>query len=629
MTKTILSLLLLLQLVTMLEKSATEAITAATFNVLGLTSKFKQNCLLNDVCNFNFDFCLIQETKCSENATFQDIRYKLVLTNCDKFYGLGLAYNSVKFSLIQVKEYGKRVCYYQLMHNQDKGKKIDIINVYGPTNILAKTNQKESSDFNGNLTSCLKNFKSNLWFIGGDFNSKFGNKQSEIQGSHSKECQNENGIKLEEFMQEHTLYATNTTFKKKSKHKTTWTGYLKGKTVYNVIDFILIHQRLKKFLIDTNTYLGTLTQSDHKLLITKIKQTKSCKCWTNRKSQNKFDFSSCNHQNKFKQKMEKLGSDSFHNILKNTKETSHSCFSLVKKKTSNIRYNDKDIENLARHQKDLRNLIECCKDPENCKALEMQRNEIKRTIKRKCIEICNKELESKLKIIESLDYNRQMHAAIKELNIRPKNSATCIQMKNLVDHYQKKFGTADNSHHQKWNPEMLNYPFKKIQVSEVEIAISKLKVNKSPGNRISPEEFKSLGEKAINMLFTALNQAIQDNKYELFNHGIIIPIPKKGKASNAANTRPITSLNTTRKILSIIILERIRLFAEEYLPNSQAAYRPTRSTTDIVWAHKIAVEQALKIKSKLKISGIDLSSAFDTINRKKLFETHESMIPFS
>ena len=78
MTKTIPPLLLLLQLVTMLEKSATEAITAATFYVRGLTSKIKQNCLLNDVCNFKIDSCLIQDTKCSENATIQDHKYKLV-----------------------------------------------------------------------------------------------------------------------------------------------------------------------------------------------------------------------------------------------------------------------------------------------------------------------------------------------------------------------------------------------------------------------------------------------------------------------------------------------------------------------------------------------------------------------
>ena len=56
MTKTKLPLLLLLQLVTMLEKSATEAIPAATFNIRGLASKCKQNCLLNDVCNFKIDF---------------------------------------------------------------------------------------------------------------------------------------------------------------------------------------------------------------------------------------------------------------------------------------------------------------------------------------------------------------------------------------------------------------------------------------------------------------------------------------------------------------------------------------------------------------------------------------------
>ena len=79
----------------------------------------------------------------------------------------------------------------------------------------------------------------------------------------------------------------------------------------------------------------------------------------------------------------------------------------------------------------------------------MQRNEIKRTIKRKCLDIYNKELELKLKIIESLNCNRQMHAAIKELNIRQKNSANCIQMKDLVDHYKNKIGIADNNDHQK------------------------------------------------------------------------------------------------------------------------------------------------------------------------------------
>ena len=57
---------------------------------------------------------------------------------------------------------------------------------------------------------------------------------------------------------------------------------------------------------------------------------------------------------------------------------------------------------------------------------------------------------------------------------------------------------------------------------------------------------------------------------------------------------------------------------EKYLPITQAAYRPTRSITDILWALKIAIEDKVKSGCTMKITSIDLSSAFDTINRKKL-----------
>ena len=55
------------------------------------------------------------------------------------------------------------------------------------------------------------------------------------------------------------------------KKKTTWVGHLKDKTGYNVIDFIFIHQKMKKFLKDNNTYRGTLTQSNHNLLMVQLK----------------------------------------------------------------------------------------------------------------------------------------------------------------------------------------------------------------------------------------------------------------------------------------------------------------------------------------------------------------------
>ena len=56
--------------------------------------------------------------------------------------------------------------------------------------------------------------------------------KSFTQGGPNKGCQNNNGLILEEFMQENILFASNTAFKKQSKKKTTWVGNLKGKTVY-------------------------------------------------------------------------------------------------------------------------------------------------------------------------------------------------------------------------------------------------------------------------------------------------------------------------------------------------------------------------------------------------------------
>ena len=159
------------------------------------------------------------------------------------------------------------MCFYQLTSKSNNKEKIDIINVYASTNILASSKPEKLEEFYINLKSCMKNLKSNIWFIGGDFNSKIGKNKSSTQGGHKKGCQNNNGLILEEFMQENNLFASNTAFKKQSKKKTTWVGHLRSKTVYNVIDFILIHQKLKKFLKDSNTYRGTLTQSDHNLLI--------------------------------------------------------------------------------------------------------------------------------------------------------------------------------------------------------------------------------------------------------------------------------------------------------------------------------------------------------------------------
>ena len=70
--------------------------------------------------------------------------------------------------------------------------------------------------------------------------------------------------------------------------------------------------------------------------------------------------------------------------------------------------------------------------------------------------------------------------------------------------------------------------------------------------------------------------------------------------------------------MSIITLNRIRPFVEEYLSKIQSGFRPDRSTADVVWTHKWLAAKTLKEDVNIKISGIDMTAAFDTIDRNQL-----------
>ena len=124
-----------------------------------------------------------------------------------------------------------------------------------------------------------------------------------------------------------------------------------------------------------------------------------------------------------------------------------------------------------------------------------------------------------------------------------------------------------------------------------------------------------------------LDQAIADifnatfSKHENLdiNTGVLIAIQKPGKEKGPPNNlRPITLLNSLRKALSIITLNRIRPFVEDYLSKSQSGFRPERSTADVVWTHKWLAAKTRKEDVNIKISGIDMAAAFDTIDRNQL-----------
>ena len=73
--------------------------------------------------------------------------------------------------------------------------------------------------------------------------------------------------------------------------------------------------------------------------------------------------------------------------------------------------------------------------------------------------------------------------------------------------------------------------------------------------------------------------------------GLIVPIFKKGEKIKCENYRGTVLLNVTYKIVSSIILERMKQYSEEIMGEYQCGFRPQRRTTDQIFVVRQILEK--------------------------------------
>ena len=161
---------------------------------------------------------------------------------------------------------------------------ISIINVYAPTTERVKDSPSELDQLYleiGDTISKIKNdspCRTSLLLVAGDFNAKVGKTRGgSCLGSYSRGERNTSGQILIDFCKIHNLFISNNSFKHPARHMTTWEQTRvtkennKTANVFNQIDYIICQTSQKNILMNARSYPGTQVNSDHRLVVTRMR----------------------------------------------------------------------------------------------------------------------------------------------------------------------------------------------------------------------------------------------------------------------------------------------------------------------------------------------------------------------
>ena len=301
--------------------------------------------------------------------------------------------------------------------------------------------------------------------------------------------------------------------------------------------------------------------------------------------------------------------------------------------------NDEQLEILSGQKYKLRMDISSTTDMLTRKQKQRELKNVKKgATKRLEIQRINNKM---IKIEEMKNNSSRYFAALKDLQSERKQENLVVEDKNkkiaateeeqvkIVPEYFKKMLAPEGkeSNILEFPPHKMVTPF---TADEIAKAAKKLKDGKSPGpDKVELELIKYAPIELHKEIATIFNKVAETGEpvTELVL-GLLRPLQKPGKAKGPPeNLRPIILLFVLRKILTICLIDRTWDCLKQHIPPDQAAYQPGRGTTEQVFAIKILAEKAIISQDyNIYLLLLDMSKAFDTVNRKILFEELQEIL---
>ena len=152
-------------------------------------------------------------------------------------------------------------------------------------------------------------------------------------------------------------------------------------------------------------------------------------------------------------------------------------------------------------------------------------------------------------------------------------------------------------------------------------------MNKSAGPDEIPAELLVYGGEVLhNIIYNIISEVWRGEPVpQVWKDANLVTIFKnKGDRSECGNSRGIALLSVAGKILAKVVLRRIvSTLTEAILPETQCGFRSNRSTVDMVFCARQVIEKCREQHKDLFISFIDLSKAFDSVDRTLLWKILE------
>lgn len=582
--------------------------------------------IVNEMKQHKIDICALSETKRKGQGTSRYDNYILAYSGRAKQdraqSGVGILLHEKYEQCIESIDYiNDRIIKVSLKINH---RQTHLISTYTPD--ISKPIE-ESETFYQDLQNTIDKLNNtDKIIILGDLNARIGREVIPgIKQKYNEEITNENGELLIDFCARNELRINNTYFPHKEQHKYTFRNTRDQKSM---IDYVISNRTIiPSQVIDVRALTSANIGTDHSLLLCKMLMEKPHRTKKPPVTIEKFNI-------------ESLTDDSTRNLYENrltnklkglnmSEGDVESCWNKIKscivkaaeesigKRKVNINgtNNSKkpwfchEIKELSQQKK--KSYLRYRSSPTTEKRVEYTevRNRINARIK-----AIKRDYWAKF----TSDMDHDLYGAQKKvwkmLKNRKKPVNEFVQTKGVTkdvweSYFRKLYNTEEviNVENYETNHQIT------LNEEEVMAKIKKLKNRKAPGTDLIPNELlKYAGPELGKHLKILYNKILETSEIPTEWHkSITIPIFKKGQKTNPDNYRGITLLNTSMKLFTGILKERL----ETQITNKeeQQGFRRNRSTTDAIFIIKQLKEKSIEFNTPAYVCFIDLTKAFDRV----------------